>query len=161
MHTTRLVTLLLAGLLVASLAAPAAAQSDDDEKRVEDLDALAATYNENLDSVPGIFVSRLANERVDIRVTTGDGHRQYYADTGDDARIEAIERGTGDRKPTVRVRTDESTLDAIRTAERPAATAVEAYNAGAIEIEGVGIVGAVEVETAKAALGIGRFLGLV
>lgn len=162
MNTSRTAVLLAAVAVVATLvAAPVAAQDQGEEKLVEDLDALAQTYNDNLGAVPDVFADRLANERVDIRVDTGDGERQYFAVTGADARIATIERGDGEQKPTVRVRTDEATLDAIRTSETPAATAVAAYEDGDIQITGVGVVNTVKVETAKAAVGVGRTLGFL
>lgn len=154
--------LVLAVLVVAAVGVqPVAARNGGDERLVQNLDALAQTYNDNLDAVPDVFASQLANERVDVRVAAADGEHRYYAETGADARVARIERGAGPEPPTVRVRTDEATLDAIRTSETPAATAVAAYDDGRIEITGVGVVNAVTVETAKAALGVGRALGLV
>lgn len=161
MRTRGALVLLLAGLVAATLATPVAAQDGGDDRLVEDLDALAETYNENLDSVPGVFQGQLSNERVDIRVTTDDGEQRYYAETGANARVTEIERGEGDRSPTVRVHTDEETLDAIRSSETPAETAVAAYDDGDIRITGAGPVDTVRVEAVKAAVGVGRFLGLV
>lgn len=160
MDTRRTTVLLLAGLVVASLAGPVAAQDGGDERLVENLDALAATYNENLDAVPDVFVGQLANERVNIRVDTDDGEQWYYAETGDDARVEDLERGQGD-DATVRVTTDAATLDAIRSADDPAAAALDAYDSGDVRISGVGVVDSVKVEVVKAAVSVGRFLGLV
>lgn len=160
MNVKRMTVLLLAGLVMASLAGPAAAQDGGDERLVNDLDALAATYNENLDAVPDVFVGQLANERVSVRVDTDNGAQWYYADTGDDARVQDLDRGQGD-DPTVRVTTDAETLDAIQSSDDPAATALDAYDSGDIRISGVGMVDTVKVEVVKAAISVGRFLGLV
>jgi hypothetical protein len=155
------ILLALGVILAGSLtAAPVVAQESDDPL-VEDLDALVATYNDNLDQVPALFRGQLANERVDIRVERDDGTDRFYAETGQNARVESLERGTGERQPTVRVRTDERTLSAIGTADDPAARAVEAYNDGDISITGVGVVNSVRVAVVKTAVDVGRLIGLL
>lgn len=156
--------LLVVGIVVAATlgTGAVAAQEDQrsDDRLVENLDALANTYNQNLEQVPGVFRDQLANERVEVVVESDDGANHYAAKTGDGARVTAIERGEAEN-PTVRVTTDTETLEEIRTADDPASTAVDAYDSGEIKISGVGVVNAVKVTVVEAAVSVGRTLGLI
>lgn len=156
--------LLVVGIVVAATlgTGAVAAQEDQrsDDRLVENLDALANTYNQNLEQVPGVFRDQLANERVEVVVESDDGANHYAANTGDGARVTAIERGEAEN-PTVRVTTDAETLEEIRTADDPASTAVDAYDSGEIKISGVGVVNAVKVTVVEAAVSVGRTLGLI
>lgn len=152
--------LVAVGVVLAATTAPAAAQTGGDDPLVGDLQELKETYNENLDEVPDFVEEELADERVEAVVTTDDGTYRYHAETGEDARVETLERGGAD-DPTVRVRTDAETLREIRDADDPAAAAVDAYDRGEITIEGVGVADTVRVEAVKAAVAVGRVLGLL
>lgn len=121
-------------------------------------DEAVATYNGLLDDAPDIIRQRsvdhpenrhrllqlyeigteqLANEVIELHVTTNDGDSILCTvQTGNDAQIVAYEEGTSVDQPTMRIITDETTLQEIADADDLAATALGAYERGDIVIEG-------------------------
>lgn len=145
--------------------------SDADEEGEEEKDVtpdeVVAAYNDLLDRVPELireeFADRpaereralaayelgrdfLADQRIEIHVSMDEGEDVTHTVVTDgDARIVAHEAGTSDEEPTMRVSTDEETLRKIASADDPTAAALEAFERGDIDVEGVGIENAIRV----------------
>jgi len=66
-----------------------------------------------------------------------------------------------EQRPSIRVRTSEQTLDAILSAEDPAAEFNAQYEAGNVEVNGLTLTKSVEVEAAKFAVWLGKTLGFL
>lgn len=161
-RVTRFGTSLLAVLLVVSLFAGVAVTDSHGET---DMDQLVSQYNANVDEAPGLVTNRLAGERVELRVGSGDevatanSGTAYHFELSDDGRIADHGEGPAD-DPTVRVLTSDNTLDEILTSDQPGTTFREAYNDGNVDIEGVGITNTIKVEATKFAVSAGSALGL-
>ncbi len=159
---TRIEILVLAGLLVASLFAGIAVADSHGEA---DMDRLVTQYNANVDEAPGLVTNRLAGERVELRVGSGNDVASansgsvYHFELADDGRIADHGAGPAD-DPTVRVLTSENTLEEILTSDQPGTEFRAAYNDGTVDIEGVGITNTVKVEATKFAVSAGSALGL-
>lgn len=155
-------TSLLAVLLVVSLFAGVAVTDSHGEA---EMDQLVSQYNANVDEAPGLVTNRLAGERVELRVGSGDetatanSGSAYHFVLADDGRISDYGAGPAE-DPTVRVLTSDDTLDDILTSDQPGAAFRTAYNDGEVEIEGVGITNTVKVEATKFAVWAGSTLGL-
>lgn len=77
----------------------------------------------------------LADQVVELRVTTDDGETVVYTVTTDeDARIVSYDDGATDDE-TLRVATDEATLRAVAAADDPATAALDAVERGDISVE--------------------------
>lgn len=161
-RVTRIETLLLAGLLVASLFGGVAVADSHGEA---DMDQLVSQYNANVDEAPGLVTNRLAGERVELRVGSGDdvatanSGSAYHFELADDGRIADHGEGPAD-DPTVRVLTSDNALDEILTSDQPGAEFRAAYNDGTVDIEGIGITNTIKVEATKFAVSAGSALGL-
>ncbi len=103
---------------------------------VDEIDTLAATYNENADSVPSLVESLVADERVNVHIETGDDDIVIGV-VMDDARMTTVTRG-GVENVTVDLYTDEETVSSILAAEDSPARAVEAFNSDHITYEAHG-----------------------
>lgn len=135
--------------------------SDDDRATVEGVSprAVAERYNEVAERVPtfiderfaddpiqravalGVYElakDRLADQVVELRVTTDDGDTVVYTVTTDDAaRIVSYDDEATDDE-TMRVVTDETTLRELATADDPVTAAVDAYERGDITVDAAG-----------------------
>lgn len=130
-----------------------------------DLGELVSAYNENVDQAPDVVRGQLAGQRVELRI--GDGSTvagpntgtAYHFTTADDGTI--TDYGEGEAAdPTVRVRTSEDAFFAILESEDPAGEFDRQYEAGKIEINGIGLTNAVKIELVKFAAWVGETLGL-
>jgi hypothetical protein len=80
----------------------------------------------------------LADQVVELRVTTDDGETVVYTVTTDeDARIVSYDDGATDDE-TLRATTDEATLRAVAAADDPAIAALDAVERGDISVEATG-----------------------
>lgn len=135
--------------------------SDDDRATVEGVSprAVAERYNEVAERVPALIderfaddpiqravalgvyelaKDRLADQVVELRVTTDDGDTVVYTVTTDDAaRIVSYDDEATDDE-TMRVVTDETTLRELATADDPVTAAVDAYERGDITVDATG-----------------------
>jgi hypothetical protein len=141
------------------------------------VDRLVDEYNDRLDEAPDALReqyaddpmradgavatldaarSQLADERVELRVTTDEGDWVVVAQTDESARIIDYEFGPDalDEPADLRLSTDEATLERVWTAEDPQAAAIEAYESGEIRIEGDGVDG-LEAAALEASLRLG------
>jgi hypothetical protein len=158
----RLLAVLLAVLVVLSVVpGPALAQ----EIEGVDMDRLVDVYNANVDQAPSIARGQLAGQRVELRI--GEGSTVAGADTGTAYHFTTAENGTvtdyGEGEPadpTVRVRTSEDAFFAILESEDPAGEFDRQYDAGNVEVNGIGLSNAVKVELVKFAAWVGKTLGL-
>jgi hypothetical protein len=162
----RLLGVVLAVAVVLSVApGPAVAQ----DASAVDIDRLVEAYNANVDEAPGIVRGQLAGQGIELRI--GDGSTVAGADTGavysfrlrDDGTV-ADGYGEGEADdPDYRVLTSEDVFLDVIESETPADAAAafdRHYDAGRIEIRGVGIANSVRVEAVKFAAWAGRTLGL-
>lgn len=164
----RLLGTVLAVVVVLSVAPGSALAQDADDV---DLDRFVEAYNANVDEAPGIVRGQLAGGEVELHI--GDGSTIAGADTGTAYRFTIAEDGTvtdyGEGEaadPDYRVRTSEEVfLDILGSGGSDPAAAAAAfdrhYDAGRIEIEGVGVANSVKVEAVKLAVWVGRTLGLL
>jgi hypothetical protein len=161
-NVTQVKILLFAGLLITSLFAGVAVADSHGEA---DLERLVSQYNANVDEAPGLITNRLAGERVELRVGSGDDVASansgtvYHFELADDGRISGHGEGSADES-TVLVLTSETTLNEILTSDQPGTTFRAAYNDDTVDIEGVGITNEVKVEATKFAVWAGSSLGL-
>lgn len=161
----RLLGVLLAVAVVLSVApGPALAQDADDV----DLDRLVEVYNANVDEAPDIVRGQLAGQEIEVRI--GDGSTvagptsgtAYYFVTREDGTVSEYGEGEAD-DPDYRVRTSEDVFADILESESPEAAAAafeRHYEAGRIEINGVGVANSVKVEGVKFAVWVGKTFGL-
>ena len=158
----RLVGVLLAVVLVLSVApAPALAQDADEV----DMDRLVEVYNANVDRAPDIVRGQLAGQSVELRI--GDGSTVAGPDAGTVYHFTTAENGTvtdyasGEAPdPDYRVRTREEARLAVVNASDPSTEFDRQYEAGNVEIHGVGVTNSVKAEAVKAAVWVGKTFGL-
>lgn len=147
-----LAALLAVGLVVTPVAA--VEPTEDDAREAVQL------YNERVDEVPDAIRDRFADERVVVRVEReGQEDVVYTAVTDEDARVVTYREGEHD--PTLRVSTDEETVREVAGAENPRATAVNAYESDAVDVEGVGVKNSLLVKLTEIGYRIGSALGLL
>lgn len=161
--------LLLVGValsLLLSAAGGALAQDGETGESGRNVDTLVGIYNANVDEAPGIARDRFADETFELRVGSGDtvatktSGEVYRFETNADGEIVAHGQDV-DSEPSIRVRTSESTFDAIVNAEDPAEEFDAQYEAGNIEIAGLSLTKALEVELAKFAVWLGKTFGFL
>ena len=149
-------------VVLSAVPGPALAQDAGDV----DLDGLVDAYNENVDQAPSIVRGQLAGQDIELRI--GDGSTVAGAETGtayhfttaEDGTVTSYGEGPAD-DPDYRVRTSEEAFFAILDAPDPAAEFDRRYEAGDVRINGVGTANAVKVEVVKAAVWVGRTIGLL
>ena len=134
-----------------------------------DLDRLVDTYNANVDEAPGIVRGQLAGQEIELRVGDGstvagpDTGTAYHFTTRDDGTV-ADGYGEGEAgDPDYRILTSEDVFAEVLESESPEAAAAafdRHYEAGRIEINGVGVANAVRVEAVKLAVWAGKTFGL-
>lgn len=131
-----------------------------------DLDELVSVYNANVDQAPSIVRGQLAGQRIELRI--GDGSTVAGANTGTAYRLVTAADGTitshGEGEPanpTVRIRTSEDAYFAIVESDDPAGEFDRQYDAGNIEINGIGLTSAVVIELVKLGVWLGKLFGLV
>jgi hypothetical protein len=152
-------------LAVAAVPGGALAQDDGSDSQAN-LDSLVSIYNANVDEAPSIARNRFAGETLEIRVGEGstvaahDSGTAYGFVTNGDGVITAYGSEV-EQRPSIRVRTSEQTLDAILSAEDPAAEFNAQYEAGNVEVNGLTLTKSVEVEAAKFAVWLGKTLGFL
>ena len=159
----RLLAVLLAAAVVLSGASGTVLAQGVEEI---DLDELVSTYNANVDQAPDIVRGQLAGQRIELRI--GDGSTVAGANTGTAYRLVTADDGTitdyGEGEPanpTVRVRTSEDAYFAVVESDDPAGEFDRQYEAGNIEINGIGLTNAIVIELVKLGVWIGKLFGLV
>lgn len=154
-------------LTVGLTAAPAAAVGQSSEADVEvdadaevDAEAVVAAYNAHVEEAPDVLEDRFADERVTLIVErSGQPDVAYTAVTDGEARVTSLEEGVDD--PTVRVSTDEATLEEIANADDEVDTARDAYHADRIDVEGVGITNSLAVGATEIGYAVATKLGVL
>lgn len=158
-----LALLLTVGLTAApAAAAGGSADADVDTDVNADVDAeeVVEAYNEHVDEAPDVVRDRFADERVALIVErSGEPDVEYTAVTDEDARVVSLEEGADD--PTVRVTTDEATVDEIASSEDEVDAALDAYHSDRVEVEGVGITNTVVVGATEVGYAVASKLGLL
>jgi hypothetical protein len=153
-------------LLVSAVPGGALAQDGETSESTVNLDSLVALYNDNVDAAPSIARNRFAGETLEVRIGSGDTvatkdtGEAYRFVTNDDGEITDYGTSSAD-DPSIRIRTSESTFEAITNAEDPAAEFNAQYDAGNIKVNGLTISKTVEVEAAKFAVWLGKTFGFL
>jgi hypothetical protein len=153
-------------LLVSAVPGGVLAQDGETSESTVNLDSLVALYNDNVDQAPSIARDRFAGETLEIRIGSGDtvakkdSGQAYRFVTDDDGEITDYGTTSAD-DPSIRIRTSESTFEAITNAEDPAAEFNAQYDAGNIKVNGLTITKTVEVEAAKFAVWLGKTFGFL
>jgi hypothetical protein len=153
-------------LLVSAVPGGVLAQDGETSESTVNLDSLVALYNDNVDQAPSIARDRFAGETLEIRIGSGDtvakkdSGQAYRFVTDDDGEITDYGTTSAD-DPSIRIRTSESTFEAITNAEDPAAEFNAQYDAGNIKVNGLTISKTVEVEAAKFAVWLGKTFGFL
>lgn len=144
-------------LAVGLLGTPATAAVEGTDQDIEDV---VDAYNANVAEAPDVLTDRVADERVALTVERADeADIEYTVVTDETAEVVSIAEGHDD--PTLRMTTNEATVDEIANAETPGEAAVDAYESDDIELEGVGLTNTVKVEATKLGYQIGSALGLL
>jgi hypothetical protein len=126
-------------LLLAAVAGPVAAQSDESSAEVSTYDAfveMSDLYNERAASLDlGVAERLLAGARVNAYVTDGDEETAFSFTLDDQMRIVDVQPEP-DEDATVRIETDRATVQRIIDSENPAAAFRSAVTSGDIRIDG-------------------------
>lgn len=136
----RVLTLLLISLLFLSATAAVTVngqQVDPQDIGQQDIDEAVQKYNQDYaDQVPGLVRSIVSGERINVNISTQDGHLVFGA-VMDGMTITRVEEG-GIEDPTLRVYTSTGTLKTIAEAENPRKRAVQEFRGGGIRYETAG-----------------------
>ncbi len=148
---------LLTFIVTSCFALPVSATSEDEVEMY-----LLSEYNTFISANPDVpFVKSILGEQViHIIITKTGGDIELAAVTDSDAYITEIESGEPD-KPTLRVMSNEETIDKIIDSDDPASETANALNNGDITYEGVGIKNTIVVGVAKLAQFFADLLGLI
>lgn len=159
MTTTVLRILLVATLVLVALPGTAAADCTDSagELTGEELQAIADTYNQNVDDLPGFLTGQIAGERVEFRVT-GETELVYTMVFDENARAIGVSEGSDE--PTLRITVAGETLCDSLQSDNPGAALAGAYQSGDVAVEGVGTANALKVTVLKTAISIAQFFGV-
>lgn len=143
-------------LSVGLLATPAALAQPTQPDTREVLDV----YDQNIEQVPDVIRNRFADERVEVTIErSGESDEVYTVVTDGDARVVSFEEGSDD--PTLRVKTDETTVREVAQSNDTKSAALEAYRSDRVEVEGVGVTNTVKVEATKVGYRVASSLGLL
>ena len=158
MNMRRLSVLLLVTVIVTScFALPASATTEDEVKAY-----LLSEYNTFISENPDVpFVKSIFGEQViHIIITKTGGDIELAAITDSDAKITEIESGEPEN-PTLRVTSNDETVDRIFGSDDPASETTNALDTGDITYEGVGIKNTIVVGAVKIGQFFANLLGLI
>lgn len=158
MYMKRISVLILLTFIVTScFALPASAATEDEVETY-----LLSEYNTFISENPDVpFVKSILGEQViHIIITKTGGDIELAAVTDSDAYITEITSGEPDN-PTLRVMSNEETIDKIMDSDDPASETANALNNGDITYKGVGIKNVVVVGITKTAQFFANLLGLI
>ncbi len=133
----RTIAVLLAALMVASLATPVAAQEQPwDDELYERLVEMREPYNEQAASLDlGVADGMIANERITFEVTKGSETAHFWLETDGEKRITDMGRGEHEN-PTLVAKTDAATIRDVATSETPSAALASAVESGDVTLTG-------------------------
>ncbi|WP_136589311.1 hypothetical protein [Salinigranum halophilum] len=140
LSVSRTTALVLAALLVASLATPAAAQQEQpwDEELYDRMVEMREPYNEQAASLDlGLADGMLADERITFEVTRGAETEYFWLETDGQKRITEMDRGQHPN-PTLVAKTDYQTIRSVASSETPASAMASAVESGDITFTGQG-----------------------
>jgi hypothetical protein len=137
LRRSRTIAIVLAALLVTSLAAPAVAQEQAwDEELYDRVVEMREPYNEQAPTLDlGVGDGMLADEVINFEVEKGSETAHYWVETDSEKRIVDMGRGQHDA-PTLVASTDAATLRGIATSETPTAAMASAVESGDITFTG-------------------------
>ena len=158
MYMKRISVLVLLTFIVTScFALPVSATTEDEVETY-----LLSEYNTFISENPDVpFVKSILGEQViHIIITKTGGDIELAAVTDLDAYITEITSGEPDN-PTLRVMSNEETIDKIMDSDDPASETANALNNGDITYEGVGVTNMIVVGVAKLGQFFANLLGLI
>jgi phosphatidate phosphatase APP1 len=125
-----------------------------------DISSLVDAYNQNLGQQPTFVAGQLSGEVVDVRINATNGAvDRYTLVTDDEGRVVRYQCQTTPDNATVRMATNEQTIEGIRNAENHTKAATSAYRRGAITIRGVTLENKVLVKAGKVGMALERAAG--
>jgi phosphatidate phosphatase APP1 len=137
-----------------------AACSENTSGENADISSLVDAYNQNLEQQPAFVAGQLSGEVVDVRINGTDGGVDRYTIVTDEAgRVVRYQCQTTPDNATVRMGTNERTIEEIRNAENHTKAATSAYRRGAITIRGVTLENKVLVKAGQVGLALDRAAG--
>lgn len=161
--TRTLLILITATFLTAALIAPSAAAQVQDpgpgtpgvknveltsENVVKAIEDSKATYNENVDQIPGFVRSIIGNERINVQIDMDDGSTVEFGVVFQNARIVKVDEPRID-DPTMRASTTENAIQNIAESENPVDAAIDALRNGDIQYEGTDTTSNIKTQTTK------------
>ncbi|WP_162562524.1 hypothetical protein [Salinigranum rubrum] len=157
----RTIAVLLAALMVASLATPVAAQEQPwDDELYERMVEMREPYNEQAASLDlGVADGMIANERITFEVTRGGETAHFWLETDGEKRITDMGRGEHEN-PTLVAKTDAATIRSVATSETPSAAMASAVESGDITFTGQSAGKWTATTVFNIALSVKSFLGL-
>jgi hypothetical protein len=159
---SRTIAVLLAALLVASLATPVVAQQEQpwDDELYERMVEMREPYNEQAPKLDlGVADGMLANERITFEVTRGGETAHFWLETDGQKRIADMGRGEHEN-PTLVAKTDAATIRGVATSETPSAAMASAVESGDITFTGQSAGKWTATTVFNIALGVKNLLGL-
>ncbi|WP_258083761.1 hypothetical protein [Thermococcus thermotolerans] len=117
-------------------------------------------YNENLEEMPGFIGMLAGNERIALEIALDNGSVLNIGIVTSDGRITEFSEGKLE-DPTLRVWTDESTVNAILDSDDPAGSAFYALKRGHIRYSGVGTIKKLRVAGVKVIVRIYRIAEVI
>jgi len=98
-------------------------------------------YNQNLDLAPGIVKKLICDEQILFVIATDSGGELYAWGTTENAEFIEFEKleALPDQKPSLTVRTDESTVRSIIESSSPIQEYIEAVSSGKVTVEAAGL----------------------
>lgn len=121
------------------------------------IDQVVALYNQNTDAVPSIVGSVAASNTTELQID--NAAQEYYTLRADGSlEITSVTLGAA-TDPNVIVKTDRQTACSLYTAQDPVAEFNQAYDSGAITIEGAGTIDKAKVFIVERAMDLAGMFG--
>lgn len=164
MNVSRILTVVLALLVVASSVPGTVVAQSDDPAWADDLFAEMQTmvdpYNERAGSLDlPVGNGLLENARITAEISDDAGNTVFYQiETNGQKEITSLERGEHPN-PTLRIVTTMSAMEEIANAGNPVAELANKVESGEVELKGVGITNAVTTTVIDVLRWAGSFFG--
>ena len=117
-------------------------------------------YNENLEKMPGFVRMLGGNERIALEIALDNGSVLTIGVVTSEGRITEFSKGELE-DPTLRVWTDEATVNSIITSDDPAGSAFYALKRGHIRYSGVGTIKKLRIAGVKVVMRIYRIAEVI
>lgn len=148
-----IISMLATGILV-TIVSPVSADLFDT------MNSSVGIYNNNVDQVPGIVKYLLGNEETYVTIDLDNGGKLEVKMVMKDAKIVQFEKIVGfDESATVKVATNEKSVNELMTSNNPIDTFMKAMDTEAIKVDGAGILMYAVVKSLGILMGIAKLIG--